>query len=170
MSRLVRNSVLIIFIITVASLVAGCSSRFEPVKDGEMSPVPDPTGSEVNASTNTPAGNPVQSSEGGSVTIDVEWVEIENLAEKDSLTFHVAMNTHSVDLDDYNLGELAMLRDDSGNEYQPASWESEPGGHHRNGILTFSLPDSLRQGRAEYVEVVIRSVAGIDERVLKWEL
>ncbi len=166
MSKFVKNSVLIIIIIITAITASGCSSRFESVKDGEAAPVPAFAVSQVN----TPTSDPVQSNEEGSVTIEVEWIEIENLAEKDSLTFHVAMNTHSVDLDDYDLGELATLRDDSGNEYQPVSWESEPGGHHRKGTLTFNLPDSLRQGRAEYIEIVIRSVAGIDERVLKWEL
>ncbi len=149
----------------MAITAAGCSKGFAPVKGGEVTPATPMTISPVNV-----ISDPVQSSEEGNVTIEVEWIEIENLAEKDSLTFHVAMNTHSVDLDDYDLGELATLRDDSGNEYQPVSWESEPGGHHREGTLTFSLPDSLRQGRAGYVEVVIRSVAGIDERVLKWEL
>lgn len=165
MSKFVKSSVLIIIIIIMAITAAGCSKGFAPVKGGEVTPATPMTISPVNV-----ISDPVQSSEEGNVTIEVEWIEIENLAEKDSLTFHVAMNTHSVDLDDYDLGELATLRDDSGNEYQPVSWESEPGGHHREGTLTFSLPDSLRQGRAGYVEVVIRSVAGIDERVLKWEL
>ena len=47
----------------------------------------------------------------------MELIVIENPAEKDSLTFHVAMNTYSVDLDDYDMGELATLRNDSDNEY-----------------------------------------------------
>ncbi len=63
-----------------------------------------------------------------------------------------------------------MLRDDTGNEYRPVSWDSAPGGHHRKGTLTFVLPDSLSQGKAKYVEIVIQDVAGIKERVLKWEL
>lgn len=166
MSRFIKSSVLILIIVTAAGLVAGCSSRFESVKDSEAAPVSAPAVSQVNASTS----EPVQTNEGGSVTFEVEWIEVKNPAANDSLTFHVAMNTHSVDLDDYDLGELATLRDDSGNEYQPVSWESEPGGHHRSGTLVFRLPDSLRQGRAGYVEVVIRNVAGIDERVLKWAL
>ncbi len=165
MSKFVKSSVLIIIIIIMAITAAGCSKGFAPVKGGEVTPATPMTISPVNV-----ISDPVQSIEEGNVTIEVEWIEIENLAEKDSLTFHVAMNTHSVDLDDYDLGELATLRDDSGNEYQPVSWESEPGGHHRSGTLVFRLPDSLRQGKAEYVEVVIRSVAGIDERVLKWAL
>ena len=166
MSKFVKSSVLMIIIIITAITAAGCSKDFAPVKGSEVTPATPPTISLVSTTTS----DPVQSNEEGSVTIEVEWIEIENLAEKDSLTFHVAMNTHSVDLDDYDLEELATLRDGTGNEYQPVSWESEPGGHHRKGTLTFSLPDSLRQGRAEYIEVVIRSVAGIDERVLKWEL
>ncbi len=80
------------------------------------------------------------------------------------------MNTHSVDLDQYDLGELAVLRDDAGNEYHPISWDSPPGGHHRRGALTFPLPDSLSQGEARYLEIVIQDIAGIEQRVLKWEL
>lgn len=166
MSKFVKSSVLIMIIILTVITAAGCSNSRERVKDREVTPTSPPTISPVNTTTS----DPVQSNEGGSVTVNVEWVEIENLAGKDSLTFYVTMNTHSVDLDNYDLGKLATLRDDSGNEYQPVSWESAPGGHHRKGTLTFGLPDSLRQGRAEYIEVVIRSVAGIAERVLKWEL
>jgi hypothetical protein len=100
------------------------------------------------------------------VTIDVEWIK----AEDNSLIFDVAMNTHSVDLDQYNLGQLAILRDNTGKEYHPVSWDSAPGGHHRRGTLSFPLPDSLNQGGTSYIEIVIQDVAGIKERVLKWDL
>ncbi len=166
MSKFVKLSVLLMIILVTVITAAGCSKRIEPGKDGEVTPASSSTISMVNATTS----DPVQSNGEGNVTIDVEWIEIENLAEKGSLTFYVTMNTHSVNLDNYDLRELATLRDDSDNEYQPVSWESASGGHHRKGTLVFSLPDSLRQGSAEYVEVVIRSVAGIDERILKWEL
>jgi hypothetical protein len=63
-----------------------------------------------------------------------------------------------------------VLRDDAGNEYRPSSWDSAPGGHHRQGTLTFPIPDSLGQGKARYIEMVIRDVAGVKERVLRWEL
>jgi hypothetical protein len=80
------------------------------------------------------------------------------------------MNTHSVDLDEYDLGKLTVLRDDQGHEYQPVSWESAPGGHHRRGTLAFVPPDSLRSGEAQSLELVIRDVAGVDERVMTWRL
>ncbi len=161
MSKFVKSSVLTISIIVVAVIVAGCSSGFTPQgEDGAKPPSPSA------GSSNGPTNGLVQSNTGGSVTIDVEWIK-----EGDGLLiFDVSMNTHSVDLDEYDLGELAVLGDDTGNEYHPVSWDSAPGGHHRQGTLTFPIPDSLSQGKAKYVEIMIRDVAGIEERVLKWEL
>lgn len=113
-----------------------------------------------------PTNGLVQYSEEGEVAIVVEWKGIEN----GSLVFYVTMNTHSVDLDQYDLGKLAMLRDNEGNEYRPTFWRSPPGGHHRSGTLAFAPPDSLRRQEAEYLEIVIRDVAGMKERLLRWEL
>ncbi len=150
MTRFVKSSLVAIFILVVVAIAVGCSS-------------PSPT---QDKSSSQPTNGLVQSNTGGSITIDVEWIK----AEDGYLIFDVAMNTHSVDLDQYDLGRLAVLRDDAGNEYNPVSWDSAAGGHHRQGTLTFPLPDSLSQGTAKYVEVVIRDVADIAERVLKWEL
>ncbi len=160
MSKFVKSSVFAISILMVAVIVAGCSSRFVPQR--EEGAYPPSSGS----SSDGPTNGLVQSNTGGSLTIDVEWIKTED----DSLIFNVAMNTHSVDLDQYDLGEMTVLRDDTSNEYHPVSWDSAPGGHHRKGTLTFPLPDSLSKGEAKYVEIVIRDVAGIEERVLKWEL
>ncbi len=160
MSKFVKSSVLTISIIVVAVIVAGCSSRFVPQQ--EEGAYPPSSGS----SSNGPTNGLIQSNTEGSVTIDVEWIKAEN----DSLVFNVAMNTHSVELDEYDLRELVVLRDDRGNESHPVSWDSAPGGHHRQGTLTFPIPDSVSQGKARYVEIMIRDVAGIEERVLKWEL
>ncbi len=167
MTRFVKSSVLAISILMVVVTVAGCSSRFVPQPEEEAYPASPSSGS--SRDFHGPVNGPVQSNTGGQVTIDVEWINWIKV-EDDSLIFKVTMNTHSVDLDQYDLGELAMLRDDAGYEYHPASWDSAPGGHHRRGTLAFPSPDSLSQGKARYVEMVIRDVAGIEERVLKWEL
>ncbi len=162
MSKSVKSLVLAISIIMLVLLVAGCSSRF--VSQREEGAYPSSLSS--GASFNGPTNGLVQSNTGGSVTIDVEWIE-----ERDGLLiFDVSMNTHSVDLDQYDLGGLAVLSDDMGNEYHPVSWDSAPGGHHRRGTLTFPIPDSLSQGKAKYIEIMVRNVADIEERVLKWEL
>ncbi|MBI2100980.1 hypothetical protein HYT53_00020 [Candidatus Woesearchaeota archaeon] len=51
--------------------------------------------------------------------------------------FQIVMDTHSVNLD-FDLTEISILYDDIGNAYNPLKWEgSEPGGHHRQGILKF---------------------------------
>ncbi len=113
-----------------------------------------------------PTGGVVRTNNGGAVTIDVEWLT----EEKNSLVFDVAMNTHSVQLDDYDLKQLAVLRDGEGSEFRPTSWDSASGGHHRNGRLTFALPDSLRQSKAKSIVLIIRDVAGVAERVFEWEL
>ena len=76
------------------------------------------------------------------------------------------MNTHSVDLDGYDLGKLALLRDDAGKEYLPVFWDSPTGGHHREGVLTFQITDSENQ----YFNLIIRDVAGVEERTFHWEL
>ncbi len=113
-----------------------------------------------------------QSNSGGNVTIEVTW---ENPQEKNGpLTFSVAMNTHSVNLDGFDLSELAVLRNDSGQQVKPQQWEAPSGGHHRSGTLTF--PFKGESGKpivgtgTKTLEMVIRDVAGVKERVLQWKV
>lgn len=151
MGRFSKTLVLGSLILTGVLVAAACS--------------PDATGGEkAVASSVSPANGAVQSSDGGKVTIDVEWLGIDG----DRLSFAVAMNTHSVNLDGYDLGELAVLRDDNGKEYRAESWNSDLGDHHRRGTLAFVAPDSVRSGGAVELEMVIRDVAGVAERVLAW--
>ncbi|NIS70318.1 MAG: hypothetical protein GTO12_15655 [Proteobacteria bacterium] len=160
MNKFGRKLVLVVFLIMASVLVVGCSSRFVPQQGEGANP------SSSVSSVSRPTNGLVQTDAGGSVTIDVEWDKTGD----GSLSFNVSMNTHSVDLDQYDLGKLAILRDDAGNEYRPVSWDSAFGGHHRRGTLAFPVPDSLDQQEAKYVEMVIRDVAGVKERVLRWEL
>ncbi len=160
-SRIFRKLAIVIPVVMIAILIAGCSRGFTSEGKEAVPAAPSPVSSFPN-----PTNGMVQSHEGGSVTINVEWQG----AEDHSLVFYVALNTHSVDLDNYDLRELAVLRDNGGEEYSPTSWESASGGHHRQGVLHFPLPDSLVQGEAEYLEIMIRDVAGIEARVMKWEL
>lgn len=133
-------------------LAAGCSSSSAP-------------GEEPGPAQANPGGL-VRSSSGGAVTIEATWLQ----AREDALVFDVTMDTHSANLDAYDLSQLSLLRDDEGKEYRPTSWVSASGGHHRTGILTFPTPDSLSQRKASYMELVIKDVAGVEERILTWEL
>ena len=160
MNRVTKIMVLVAALAVTVVVISGCSRGYAPDAGSLASPASASSGGLI------PAGDRVQVHDGGNVTVEVKW---EGVAES-SLVFSVAMNTHSVDLDPYDLAALAVLRDDTGNEYYPVSWSAAAGGHHRRGTLAFPLPDSVSQGSARYIEMVIRDVAGIEERVLKWEL
>lgn len=110
-----------------------------------------------------------QSSDAGNVTVDVTWK-----GRAAGPVFTVAMDTHSVDLDGYDLRTLALLRTDQGTEVQPASWDAPKGGHHREGTLTF--PTTTADGKpllgpeTRSFELIIRGIAGVPERKFRWTL
>lgn len=105
-----------------------------------------------------------QSNDEQSVTIEVTPL---NLPDGGStLDFEVAFNTHSVDLS-FDPVALSVLRDDEGREYPAIAWEGDAsGGHHRSGVLRFKVPDYA----TDFIEVTIRDVAGVPERVFRWNL
>lgn len=83
-----------------------------------------------------------------------------------TLEFEVAFNTHSVDLS-FDPAAISVLRDSAGREYPAVAWDgSGPGGHHRSGVLRFQMPEPADA----VVEVVIQDVAGVPERVFRWDL
>ena len=139
--------VLAISILLMAIITAGCSS----------------SSAATQKTVSSPAGGQVRSNSGGSVTIAVTWLGIRDKA----LSFDIVMDTHSVDLDQYDLGKLSILTDDKGNEYSLVSWNSQPGGHHRKGKLTFSQVDS--QVKPGKLELTISYVAGVSQRTFNWD-
>jgi len=82
------------------------------------------------------------------------------------LRFQVVLDTHSVNLDSFDLKTLAVLRDATGNTYQPTSVESKGSGHHRQSTVTFAKLTS----NVKRIELVIKGVAGVKERVFLWDL
>lgn len=124
------------------------------------------------AGASGPTGQLTQRNSGGQVTIDVTWKS--PTSSPAELTYSVVMDTHSKDLDGYDLGELSVLRNDRGQQVAAQSWDSPPGGHHRSGTLVFPAVDgagkALVEGGVRYVEMVIRDVAGVNERVLRWDI
>lgn len=109
-----------------------------------------------------------QISEGGQVTVSVTW-----MAGAEALAFAVVLDTHAVDLDRYDLLQLAVLRTPAGVEVPPSGWDAPPGGHHREGTLTFPTTDAdgnpLIDADTRSFELAIRDVAGVPERVFRWE-
>ena len=111
----------------------------------------------------TAASSTVRTDSGGGVTVKITFLDPKASSD---LRFQVVLNTHSVDLDGYDLKTLSILRDDMGKDYVPMRAENKGSGHHREITLIFSkiAPESKR------IEIVIRDIAGIKERTFRWNL
>ena len=101
-----------------------------------------------------------QTVSGGGVTVKATY-----LAQTDHESrFSIALDTHSVNLDAYDLKALSILRDDTGIVLQPIGIENKGSGHHREVILTFPRPSLKRK----WLELVIKDIAGQKERTFRW--
>ncbi len=103
-----------------------------------------------------------QTSEAAAVAIVVSWLGA------DVPSARVVMDTHSVDLDGFDLKELARLRLDGGTWVAPSLWDAPKGGHHRTGMLTFASLSRANFDAAKVVELEVRDVA-LPSRLLRWE-
>jgi hypothetical protein len=112
-------------------------------------------GAEASSLTQTVAGR--------GVTAKVTYL---NPKSSDDPRFQVVLDTHSVALDSYDLKAISLLRDDTGKTYLPNSVENKGSGHHREVTLTFPKvsPDAKR------VEIIIKDLAGVQERTFRWNL
>ena len=112
-------------------------------------------------------GDLTQISDGGQVVVKATWQGPDA-----GPVFAVVLDTHSVDLDGYDLAQLSVLRVEDGREVQPSGWDAPKGGHHRKGTLTFPVTGEdgkaiVGPGTGEFA-LIIRDVAGVPERVLRW--
>jgi hypothetical protein len=118
------------------------------------------------AGSDADASRATQVSDEGNVRIEVTW------SNSEQLVFLVTMDTHSVELDSYDLRDLARLRTGSDAEIVPSGWDAPKGGHHRSGTLTFPTTDAAGNpvlGEGPHVlEIVIRDVAEVPERSFRW--
>ena len=105
----------------------------------------------------------VQSVAGGGVTAKVAFL---NPKSGDEPRFQIVLDTHSVNLDGYDLKTLASLRDDAGKAYASTGMENKGSGHHRETTVSFAKVSA----EAKRLELVIKDVAGINERVFRWNL
>lgn len=77
----------------------------------------------------------------------------------DATAFEIKVTAHKDYNDDFK--NNSFLRDSGGRTYQPLSYEGQ-GGHHASGTLRF--PET----QSKSFELVIKDVAGVNERVFKW--
>lgn len=117
-----------------------------------------------------------QDSGEGGVTVEATWVTDEH-AETDAIAakleqypldryvaFHLKLDTHSGDLNEYDLVRIAYLTVDGGTSQAAVTWVSQSNdSHHREGLLVFVRPDG-----GKTVELTLRDIAGVSQRVLRW--
>lgn len=101
-----------------------------------------------------------QRSDAASVAIAASWIS--------DTALRVTMDTHSVDLDAFDLASLSRLRLDQGPWVAAGSWDAPKGGHHRDGTLVFASVEGAAVERAKVIELEIRDV-GVPSRTLRWE-
>ena len=102
-----------------------------------------------------------QQHEGGAVTVVASWIS-------GTASARVVMDTHSVDLDGFDLTELARVRLDGGAWIRPTVWDAPKGAHHRSGTLTFISLEPQALAAAQVIELEIRNV-GTPSHLLRWE-
>lgn len=148
----------------IALVLAACSRGTTPTAAPAPTQAPSvATKAQPAMSKADGAGFETKSNEGGSVTMDVKPTALEV---GKPITFDIAMNTHSVELSD-DMTKITILRDDAGKEHKPTAWDGPGGGgHHREGTLTFAA----LANKPKFVELVIKGLAGVPERVFKWDL
>ena len=113
-----------------------------------------------------PAGD-TQVQQAGQVTVAVTW-----LGGGEELAIRVVLDTHILDLDQYDLTRLAVVRTDQGTEVAATGWDAPAGVHHREGTLRFPAMTengtALLAAETRGLELLIRDVAGIPERRFAW--
>jgi len=109
------------------------------------------------------ASDATQAVAGGGVTVKVTYL---NPKGSDGPRFQVALDTHSINLDSYDLKTISVLRDDDGNTYSPTAIENKGSAHHREATVSFA---NVASG-TKRVELVIKDVAGVKERIFRWDL
>jgi hypothetical protein len=124
------------------------------------------------------AGSPQQLTQEdtqGAVTVSATLLTPDNPRPDGKLAVRLKLETHSVDLDQYQLDKLSSLRDAQGREVQAAAVESASGsGHHREAVLTFPGADAagapLLMPEAKVLTLIVRGIGGIPERTFRWQL
>ena len=80
--------------------------------------------------------------------------------------FSIVLETHSADLSD-DLTQSASLTTNDGRTLKPVSWTgAAPGGHHREGVLTFDVPAP----RPTTIELRIARTGESAPRTFRWQL
>ncbi|MBI5560644.1 MAG: hypothetical protein HY883_05160, partial [Deltaproteobacteria bacterium] len=105
----------------------------------------------------------VKEAEAGGVTVKVAYLNPGAKVPQ----FKITLDTHEGSLDEYRLGEITTLKDSSGREYRGGVIFTTGSGHHIEALLEFKDAD---MESLKFAELSIKGLAGVDERVFRFEL
>ena len=147
-------------LIALLLLTASCATTTAAPSDG----VPSTPASSDPASNSVATSGELgeQRHAAGSVTVQASWLSGATPAAR------VILDTHSVDLDGFDLQKLARVRVDGAAWVAPTGWDAPSGGHHRAGILSFGSLDPAVFASARLIELEVRDVA-VPSHLLRWE-
>ena len=102
----------------------------------------------------------------GSVTVNAKYLISKENTDKQSV-FQLSFDTHSVDLDKYDIEKVSYIQFDDQAPINGGVWDFTGSAHHFKGFITYkkSVPEERKTLR-----LLIRDVAGVSVRVLEWEL
>ncbi|VVB85928.1 Uncharacterised protein [uncultured archaeon] len=143
--------IIIVLLILITAAVSGCLSGKEPQTENPATVIPT---SNVDKASATDLSETRENSEAG---IKITATYLPDIT--DATAFEIKVTAHMNYNDDFK--NNSYLRDSSGKTYQALSYEGT-GGHHASGTLRFPKIESRS------FELVIRDVAGVNERVFKW--
>ena len=117
----------------------------------------------VSDSVDAAASGLTRTHSGGGVTVKATYL---NPHSPGDVRFQVTLDTHSVDLDEYDLKDLSLLRDETGKTYQSTRVDNKGSGHR--GQITVIFPKVSPETR--WLELVIKDIAGVKERSFRWDV
>ena len=131
-----------------------------------LSPLPSAAQSSV--------GPDVVKNRGGAVTVEAKYLGTAAVGAVEALRFEIKLDTHSVNLDQYDLKQLATLRNDRGVAVKPLSFEKSGSGHHVQNVLAFPARDEAGNpvvgDGANSLELVLIDIGNVPQRILRWEV
>jgi hypothetical protein len=102
----------------------------------------------------------------GAVKVSATYI-VPKDGEGNNVSFQLTLDTHSVNLGEYDLEKISFIQFDEKEPVSGGVWDFTGSGHHFKGIITFNgqIPPGTQK-----VRLLIRGVANVKERVLEWSL
>jgi len=173
-NKMKRYTLFPIVIIFVILIVVSCTKIgfSDQSTKGEVSQLTNPSSSTTTLDEIRKLLLGKSSGQEGAVTVDIFLATPEFFK-----AFAVDLNTHSVDLSNLEMDKISSLRDDQGNVYSLTEWREvgdSSSSHHRSGALLFPLTDQegeqVISDKTKYIEIIIKDLAGVKERLFRWDL